>query len=125
MRKFIGVDLERRLAPLEAMNSNFRRRSEAGECSLEILAAFDAYSAERGIKLGTDTIADATIISAPNVSKDRNSYRDPRMRPVGAGSAAHRSEGAQRCAQPPQVHSSGGGDCGQRARLPSVAQMAS
>ena len=45
--------------------------------------------AEQGFKVNTGTIVNATIISAPNSTKNRDSGRDPEMHPTKKGNEWH------------------------------------
>ena len=65
MREFVGIDLGREPAPDESTICKFRHLLEAHELGPQILATVNAYLAQKGFKVTTGTIVDATIISAP------------------------------------------------------------
>ena len=124
MREFVGIDLGREPAPDESTICNFRHLLEAHELGPQILATVNAYLAQKGFKVTTGTIVDATIISAPSSTKNQDGQRDPRcIRPRRATSGTS-DEGAYRGGQCDQDHPFGRGHDGKRARLASAARAA-
>lgn len=65
MRRFAGIDLGRVPAPDEATVCKFRDLLKRNGLGKTLLKATDQYLHENGMKIGTGTIVDATIISAP------------------------------------------------------------
>ena len=89
MREFVGIDLGREAAPDETTVCKFRHLLEAYELGPQILATVNAHLAAMGYKVTTGTIVDATIISAPSSTKNRDRERDPEMHQVRKGNAWH------------------------------------
>lgn len=89
MREFVGIDLGREPAPDETTVCKFRHLLEANALGPEIFATVNAHLAERGFKVTTGTIVDATIISAPSSTKNRDGQRDPEMRQTRKGNEWH------------------------------------
>ncbi|MGE4481595.1 IS5 family transposase [Acidocella sp.] len=79
MRRFVGVDLGREPVPDETTILNFRHLLERHELCGQIFQEVNAYLAERGLKVSTGTIVDATIIHAPSSTKNEAMARDPEM----------------------------------------------
>ena len=71
MREFVGIDLGREAAPDETTVCKFRHVLEAHELGPQILATVNAHLDTLGFKVTTGTIVDATIISAPSSTKNR------------------------------------------------------
>jgi IS5 family transposase len=55
----------------------------------QILAAINSHLAEQGFKVSTGTIVDATIISAPSSTKNRDGERDPQVHQTRKGNEWH------------------------------------
>ena len=70
MRGFVGVDLGREPVPDESTICKFRHLLEAYELGPKILEAINAHLAEKGFRVTTGTIVDATIIAAPSSTKN-------------------------------------------------------
>jgi IS5 family transposase len=85
MREFVGIDLGREPAPDESTICKFRHLLEAHELGPQILATVNAYLAQKGFKVTTGTIVDATIISAPSSTKNQDGQRDPEMHQTKIG----------------------------------------
>ncbi len=82
MRRFVGTHRGREPAPDETTVFNkLRYRLEAHNLG-KIMAE---YLQENGIKVGTGTIVDATIIQAPSSTKNREQARDPEMHSTKKG----------------------------------------
>ena len=64
LRRFVGVDLGVAAAPDETTICRFRHLPEKHESGGAILDAVNYHLADRGIKITTGTIVDATIIHA-------------------------------------------------------------
>lgn len=89
MREFVGIDLGREPVPDETTVCKFRHLLEAHELGPQIFATVNAHLAERGFKVTTGTIVDATIISAPSSTKNQEGKRDPEMHQTRKGNEWH------------------------------------
>src|SRR5580692_3621660 len=70
LRRFAGVDLGRAPAPDETTVLRFRHLLEEHELCGKILDTVNLYLESKGIRIGTGTIVDATIIHAPSSTKN-------------------------------------------------------
>src|SRR5580692_12945755 len=77
LRRFAGVDLGRAPAPDETTILRFRHLLEEHELCGKILDTVNLYLESKGIRIGTGTIVDATIIHAPSSTKNSSGERDP------------------------------------------------
>jgi IS5 family transposase len=85
LRRFAGVDLGRAAAPDETTILNFRHLLERHDLCGAMLDAVNHYLEDRGIRIGTGTIVDATIIHAPSSTKNATGTRDPEMHQTRKG----------------------------------------
>lgn len=85
LRKFAGVDLGRAAAPDETTILHFRHLLEEHDLCGAMLDAVNVYLESRGIRIGTGTIVDATIIHAPSSTKNSSGTRDPEMHQTRKG----------------------------------------
>jgi transposase, IS5 family len=85
LRRFAGVDLGRAPAPDETTILNFRHLLEAHDLCGSMLDAVNHYLQSRGIRIGTGTIVDASIIHAPTSTKNAAGERDPEMHQTKKG----------------------------------------
>jgi IS5 family transposase len=85
LRRFAGVDLGRAAAPDETTILNFRHLLERHDLCGAMLDAVNLYLEDRGIRIGTGTIVDATIIHAPSSTKNASGGRDPEMHQTRKG----------------------------------------
>jgi transposase, IS5 family len=85
LRRFAGVDLGRAAAPDETTILNFRHLLERHDLCGAMLDAINHYLEDRGIRIGTGTIVDATIIHAPSSTKNASGKRDPEMHQTRKG----------------------------------------
>ena len=85
MRDFAGIDLGEEAAPDETTILNFRHLLEAKNMGAELLRLVNVYLAENGLKVSRGTIVDASIISAPSSTKNRDQARDPDMHQTKKG----------------------------------------
>jgi transposase, IS5 family len=85
LRRFAGVDLGRAPAPDETTILNFRHLLERHQLCGALLDAVNHYLEDRGIRIGTGTIVDATIIHAPSSTKNATGTRDPAMHQTRKG----------------------------------------
>lgn len=84
LRQFAGLNLER--IPDETTILNFRRLLEKHELTAGILGVINGYLGDRGLSLRQGTIVDATLINAPNSTKNKDGKRDPGMHQTKKGS---------------------------------------
>ncbi len=85
LRRFAGVDLGCAAAPDETTILNFRHLLERHDLCGAMLDAVNLYLEARGIRIGTGTIVDATIIHAPSSTKNASGSRDPEMHQTRKG----------------------------------------
>jgi len=85
MRRFVGIDLGREPAPDETTICKFRHLLERHNLGERLFALIAEYLQENGLKVATGTIVDATIISAPSSTKNKNRQRDPEMHQTKKG----------------------------------------
>lgn len=85
MRSFVGIDLGVEAAPDETTVCKFRHLLERNKLGKVLLKAVNQYLRENGIKVSNGTIVDATIISAPSSTKNKDGKRDPEMHQVAKG----------------------------------------
>jgi IS5 family transposase len=85
LRRFAGVDLGMAAAPDESTILRFRHLLEQHELCGQILDTVNHFLASRGIRIGTGTIVDATIINAPSSTKNSTGKRDPEMHQTKKG----------------------------------------
>jgi len=85
MRVFAGVDLGREPAPDETTICKFRHLIESRALGERLFAVVNRHLCARGIKVGTGTIMDATIIAAPSSTKNEDGKRDPEMHQTKKG----------------------------------------
>ena len=85
LRGFAGVDLGRAPAPDETTILNFRHLLEEHGLCEKIFDAVNLYLDHNGIRIATDTIVDAMIVSAPSSTKNAKKERDPEMHQTRKG----------------------------------------
>ncbi len=85
MRRFAGVDLGEAPAPDESTICRFRHLLEKHHLGVKLFQQVHRHLEARGIKVGTGTIVDATLISAPSSSKNKQKKRDPDMHQTKKG----------------------------------------
>jgi IS5 family transposase len=86
MRAFVGIDLGREPAPDETTVCKFRHLLERNDLGTRMFQEVGRYLQQRGMKVSSGTIVDATIITAPSSTKNASGQRDPEMRQVKKGS---------------------------------------
>lgn len=79
LRRFVGIDLGRERVPDGTTLLKFRRLLEQHKLGEQLFATVGRVLQERGLKVGTGTIVDATIIGAPSSTKNAEKARDPEM----------------------------------------------
>ena len=85
MRGFVDIDLGREPAPDETTICKFRHLLEVHGLGEALFTTVNAHLAAKGIKVGTGTIMDATIIAAPSSTKNADGKRDPEMHQTKKG----------------------------------------
>jgi len=85
MREFVGIDLGAEAAPDETTVCKFRHLLEKNKLGKPLLAAVNAHLKSHGMKISNGTIVDATIISAPSSTKNKDQERDPEMHQTAKG----------------------------------------
>lgn len=85
MRSLAGIDLGAEPVPDETTVCKFRHLLERNGMGKVLLEAMNTYLRENGVRVGTGTIVDATIISAPSSTKNRDGKRDPQMHQTAKG----------------------------------------
>lgn len=85
MRRFAGIDLGRQSAPDETTVCKFRHLLEEHGLGKRIFEEVGRYLQKQGFKLSRGTIVDATIISAPSSTKNKDKARDPEMHQTKKG----------------------------------------
>ena len=85
MRRFVGIDLGREPVPDETTMCRFRHLLEDHDLGRRLFEAVQRDLAEKGLKIATGTIVDATIINAPSSTKNRAKARDPEMHQTKKG----------------------------------------
>ena len=85
MRQFVGIDLGREPVPDETTICKFRHLLEAHELGKQLFARIGEYLTQQGLQVSRGTIVDATIISAPSSTKNRQKERDPELHQTKKG----------------------------------------
>jgi len=85
MRNFVGIDLGHEAAPDETTICKFRHLIEEKGLGKTMLTAVNDHLKSKGLKIGTGTIMDATLISAPSSTRNKKGERDPEMRQTKKG----------------------------------------
>ena len=85
LRRFVGIDLGRERVPDGTTLLKFRRLLEKHQLGEKLFAAVGQVLQARGMKVGTGTIVDATIIGAPSSTKNADNQRDPEMHQTRKG----------------------------------------
>jgi len=89
MRGFVGIDLGEEPVPDETTVCKFRHLLEQNDLTKKLFYAVNHYLALKGMKVNSGTIVDATIISAPSSTKNKQNERDPEMHQVKKGNEWH------------------------------------
>ena len=87
-REFAGLAGTPRI-PDETTILRFRHVLEKHDLAAQVIAKINAGLAQQGLMLKTGTIVDATIIAAPNSTKNKDGQRDPQMHQTKKGNAWH------------------------------------
>jgi IS5 family transposase len=91
LRRFVGIDLGRERVPDATTLLKFRRLLEKHDLAQAMFAKVGEVLQSNGLKVGTGTIVDATIIGAPSSTKNADGERDPEMHQTRKGSGFNRS----------------------------------
>ena len=85
LRRFVGIDLGRERVPDGTTLLKFRRLLEDNDLGEQLFATVGQLLQARGLKVGTGTIVEATIIGAPSSTKNADKQRDPEMHQTRKG----------------------------------------
>ncbi|MDP7716809.1 MAG: IS5 family transposase [Candidatus Marinimicrobia bacterium] len=85
MQRFVGLDLGESPAPDETTICRFRHLLERNDLGEALFQYVLDYLEAQGIKVGKGTIVDASIISAPASTKNKDGKRDPDMHQAKKG----------------------------------------
>jgi transposase, IS5 family len=85
LRRFVGIDLGCERVPDGTTLLRFRRLLEQHGLGAALFAQVGQVLQDKGMKVGTGTIVDATIISAPSSTKNATGQRDPEMHQTRKG----------------------------------------
>ena len=85
IRKFVGIDLSCESAPDATTLLKFRHFLEDHTLTERIFVTINDFLAQQGLLLREGTVVDATIISAPSSTKNREGRRDPAMHQTKKG----------------------------------------
>ena len=76
MRDYVGIDLGREPVPDETTVCRFRHLLEEHDLGRQLFDEVQRHLADKGLKVASGTIVDATIISAPSSTKNAAKARD-------------------------------------------------
>jgi IS5 family transposase len=79
MRRFAGIDLGSEPVPDETTICKFRHLLEAHDLGKRMFEEIGGHLQQCGFQVAKGTIVDATIISAPSSTKNKEKARDPEM----------------------------------------------
>jgi IS5 family transposase len=85
LRRFVGIDLGRERVPDGTTLLKFRRLLNEHKLGEKLFAKVGEVLQAKGMKVGTGTIVDATIIGAPSSTKNADKARDPEMHQTRKG----------------------------------------
>jgi IS5 family transposase len=85
LRRFVGIDLGRERVPDGTTLLKFRRLLNEHGLGKKLFAKVGEVLQSQGLKVGTGTIVDATIIGAPSSTKNADKARDPEMHQTRKG----------------------------------------
>jgi transposase, IS5 family len=89
MRGFAGIDLAVEAVPDETTILNFRHWLERHDLAKGLFDEVSTMLEERGLLMRQGTIVDATIITAPSSTKNKEKSRDPEMHQTKKGNQWH------------------------------------
>lgn len=85
MREFAGFTSFSETVPDETTILNFRHLLEQHELTERLFNQVNSLLQDKGLRVSTGTIVDATIISAPCSTKNKDNARDPEMKHTRKG----------------------------------------
>ena len=85
LRRFVGIDLGCERVPDGTTLLKFRRLLQDKKLGQALFAKVGEVLQSRGLRVGSGTIVDATIISAPSSTKNADKARDPEMHQTRKG----------------------------------------
>ena len=85
MCRFVGIDLDREPVPDETTILKFRHLLEKHHLGKKLFQKVRRHLESQGVKVTNGPIVDATIISAPSSTKNRDKARDPDMHQTKKG----------------------------------------
>jgi IS5 family transposase len=85
MRQFVGIDLGREPVPHETTMCKFRHLLEQHGLGERLFERVGEHLQQRGLRLNTGTIVDATIINAPSSTKNARQERNSEMHQTRKG----------------------------------------
>jgi len=85
MQRFVGIDLGQEAVPDETTICKFRHLMEQHNLGDQLFHLVNEYLDENGMKVNRGTIVDASIISAPSSTKNKQQQRDPEMHQTRKG----------------------------------------
>ena len=97
LRRFVGIDLGRERVPDATTRLKFRRLLKKRQLGEALFAKVGEVLQAHGLKVGTGTIVDATIIGAPSSTKNAQKKHDPEMHQTRKGQQWHFG---MKCGQP-------------------------
>ena len=89
MRRFANIELGEDPVPDETTILHFRRLLENHQLTAKLFEDVNAFLEEKGLLLRGGSIVDASIISAPSSTKNREKKRDPKMSSTKKGNTWH------------------------------------
>ena len=89
LRDFCGVNLTIESVPDATTLLNFRHLLETNQLPQAMLREVNALLTERGLLMSRGTLIDATLIEAPNSTKNQKRERDPEMHQAKKGNQWH------------------------------------
>jgi IS5 family transposase len=85
LRQFAGIDLGQEPVPDETTVCKFRRLLEEHALGGAMLETVNQHLQQKGVRITTGTIVDATIIHPSSSTKNREEKRDPEMHQTRKG----------------------------------------
>lgn len=89
IRGFVGIALNRELAPDATTLLKFRHFLEAKGVTRQIFDTINGHLAENGLMMREGTIVAATLIAGPPSTKNKDGERDPEMHQSKNGNDSH------------------------------------
>jgi len=89
MRRFVKLNLASDAIPDETALLNFRHLLEKHQLTESLFKEINTYADEKKLKMKRGTIVDATLISAPSPTKNKDKSRDPEMSSTKKGNQWH------------------------------------